>query len=176
MHIVLGLLTSILTILYLLDRLGVDIGWLNPFAWRRRRAWAQKYEGDPIYAVEDPIHVAAILITGAAKLEGDLSAEQKQTVLDQFEQKFSLNNQAAKELMTAATHLLGAPQVLEAQLNGLADRHKATFDGDQTESLLEMLHQVVSADGEMSATQREFVNSLRARLTPTEPEGTWAKQ
>ena len=174
MHIVLGLLTSILTILYLLDRLGVDVGWLNPFAWRRRRAWAEKYEGDPIYAVEDPIHVAAILITGVARLEGDLSAEQKQVVLTQFEQKFSLSPQAARELMTAATHLLGAPQVIETQLNGLADKHKSTFSGEQADSLFEMLLNVASSDGDMSATQHEFVNSLRSRLTIPQPEGTWA--
>jgi len=30
MHIILGLLGSIVTILYLLDRLGIDIGGLNP--------------------------------------------------------------------------------------------------------------------------------------------------
>lgn len=173
MHIVLGLLTSIITILYLLDRIGVDIGWLNPFAWRRRRAWSKKYEGDPIYSVEDPIHVAAILITGVAKLEGDLSAAQKQAVLDQFEQKFSMSEQASKELFTAAAHLLGAPQVLETQLNGLADRHKHTFSGDQAESLFEMLHAVASVEGEMTAAQRQFVEGLRPRLAEPQPEGTW---
>ena len=174
MHIALGLLTSILTILYLLDRLGVDVGWLNPFAWHRRRAWARKYEGDPIYSVEDPIHVAAILITGVAKLDGDLGAEQRQAVLAQFEQKFSMSPQAAKELMTAATHLLGAPQVLETQLNGLADKHKGTFNGDQADSLFEMLHHVATVEGEMSATQKEFVDGLRSRFMIPKAEGTWA--
>lgn len=174
MHIVLGLLTSVLTILYLLDRLGVDVGWLNPFAWRRRRAWARKYEGDPIYSVEDPIHVAAILIIGVAKFEGDLGAEQKQAVLSQFEQKFSMSPQAAKELMTAATHLLGAPQIIESQLNGLADKHKSTFSGDQAASLFEMLHHVVTVEGDMSETQKEFVNGLRSRFAIPRAEGTWA--
>ena len=31
MHVVLGLLTSIITILYLLDRMDVNLGGLNPF-------------------------------------------------------------------------------------------------------------------------------------------------
>ena len=85
MHIVLGLLTTAVTILYLLDRMGIDLGGLNPFYWRRRRAWAAKYEGDPIYSVEDPMHVAALLIVGTAKLAGDLSAAQKRAALDTFE-------------------------------------------------------------------------------------------
>ena len=68
MHIVLGALTTIVTILWLLHRLaemGIDLGGLNPWYWRRRRAWRKKYEGDPIYAVEDPIDVAAIFVIGA---------------------------------------------------------------------------------------------------------------
>ncbi|MDH3532963.1 MAG: TerB family tellurite resistance protein, partial [Gammaproteobacteria bacterium] len=81
MHIVIGILTSILTILYILERLGIDIGWLNPWSWHRRRAWAKRYHGDPIYSIEDPIDVAAVLIVGTAKLEGDLSAEQKAAIL-----------------------------------------------------------------------------------------------
>lgn len=40
MHIVLGLLGTLVTILWLLYRLaemGIDLGGLNPWAWRRRR-------------------------------------------------------------------------------------------------------------------------------------------
>ena len=114
MHIVLGLLGSIVTILYLLDRLGIDLGGLNPFYWQRRRAWEKKYQGDPIYSVEDPMHVAAILIVGAAKLAGDLSAEQKRVALEQFESSFSLDSPAASELFGSAAHLLGAPQIIDA--------------------------------------------------------------
>ena len=80
MHILLGLLGSIVTILFLLDRLGIDLGGLNPFGWRRRRAWAKKYGGDPIYSVEDPIHVAALLVIGAAKINGDLTATQNEYI------------------------------------------------------------------------------------------------
>lgn len=68
MHIVLGLLGSIITILFLLDRLGIDLGGMNPFYWYRRRAFSEKYSSDPIYSIEDPVHVAALMIIGAAKL------------------------------------------------------------------------------------------------------------
>jgi hypothetical protein len=127
MHIVLGLLGSIVTILYLLDRLGIDLGGLNPFYWQRRRAWAKKYEGDPIHSVEDPMHVAAILIVGAAKLNGDLSAEQKRVALE------------------------------------------------QAESMLQMMVEVVSADGDPTAKQSEFVAAIRSQFVPPEEDaGTWS--
>lgn len=175
MHIVLGLLTSIVTILYLLSRLGVDISGLNPFYWRRRRAWAKKYEGDPIYSVEDPTHVAALLIVGAAKLDGDISAEQKKIALDLFESTFSLDARAASELLGSATHLLGAPQIIEAQLKGLADKNTERFSREQAESMIDMMSKVASADGDLSEQQKSYLDSMRSQFAPpAEEPGTWS--
>jgi len=112
MHVLLGLLGSLITILYLLDRLGIDLGGMNPFYWRRRRAWAKKYEGDPVYSVEDPIDVAAVLVIGVARLDVDLSAEQKRVAQRQFESAFSLDSHAASQLLGSAAHLLGHPRLL----------------------------------------------------------------
>lgn len=44
MHIILSVLGAVITILILFNRLnanGIDIDWLNPFAWKRRRDWAK---------------------------------------------------------------------------------------------------------------------------------------
>jgi hypothetical protein len=176
MHVLLGLLGAVVTILYLLDRLGIDLGGLNPFYWRRRRAWAKQYHGDPIHSVEDPIQVAALLIVGAAKLNGDLTAEQKQTAIAQFEETFSLNSREASELLTSATHLLGAPQVIDTQLEGLIARHKDRFTPDQAASIMLMIARVTSADGEPSEQQNEFIADLRSHLRFAETkEGPWAE-
>lgn len=174
MHIVLGLLGSLISILYLLERIGVDIGWLNPWSWRRRRAWVKKYEGDPIYSIEDPIHVAAILIIGVAKLEGDLSTEQRSAALRQFEEIFSLDPRAASELLGSATHLLGAPQIIGTQLDGVAKRNKHTFKPDQAASMIEMIQQIATVGGAMSDAQREFIDMLRSHFVSPSRKGTWA--
>lgn len=175
MHIVLGLLGAIVTILFLLDRLGVDLGGLNPFYWRRRRAWTKKYEGDPIYSVEDPKHVAALLIVGTAKLDGDLSAGQKKAALKQFESNFSLDSRAASELLGSAAHLLGPPQVIDTQLNGLADKNQGRFSQDQAESMIQMMIEVASADGELTAEQSGYVDSMRARFVRSKrSEAAWS--
>ena len=175
MHVVLGLLTSIITILYLLDRMGVNLGGLNPFDWRRRRAWAAKYQGDPIYSVEDPIHVAALLIVGVAKLDGDLSAEQKRVILSQFESRFSLDKRASSELLGSAAHLFGAPQVIDAQLDGVAEKNKKQFSGDQSESVLEMMVEVATAEGEASAKQRGYITKVRSIFAPADAnQGAWS--
>jgi len=169
------LLGSIVTILYLLDRLGIDIGGLNPFYWYRRRAFAKKYGSDPIYSVEDPIHIAALLVIGAAKLDGDLTAQEKSSAREQFENVFSLDARGASDLFGSAAHLLAAPQLLEEQLQKLADRSASRLSPGQTESLVDMMTTVIAADGEPTAMQSAFVEDVRSRLTkPATKEGSWS--
>ena len=175
MHVILGILGSIVTILYMLDRLGIDLGGLNPFYWYRRRAFAKKYGADPIYSVEDPIHVASLLVIGAAKLDGDLTAEQKEAAQDLFESEFSMSAKEAAQLFGSAAHLLAAPQLLDEQLTKFADRNSDSFSAEQAESLLEMMTKVAAASGGLSASQQDFISRVRAAYLREEAtEGTWA--
>ena len=175
MHLVLGFLTAVISILYLLDRMGIDLGGLNPFYWRRRRAWARKYGGDPVYSVEDPIHVAALMIVGTAKLNGELSAEQKKAAQEQFESGFSLDSREATQLLNSAAHLLGGPQVIDVQLKGLAERHKDLFTQEQAESMTKMMVTVASAACNLTAEQNDYINAIRSQFAPPkEKGGIWA--
>lgn len=175
MHILLGLLGSIVTILYILDRVGIDLGGLNPFYWYRRRAFARKYGADPIFSIEDPVHVASLLVIGTAKLDGDLTAAQKTAAQEQFEANFSMDARAASELFGSAAHLLAAPQLLDSQLSKLADKNSNRFSKEQVDSLVDMMARVASADGELSATQKAFIGDVRSKFVQQEqPQGTWA--
>jgi uncharacterized tellurite resistance protein B-like protein len=175
MHILLGLLGSIVTILYMLDRLGISLGGMNPFHWYRRRAFVKKYGSDPIYSIEDPVHIAALLVIGAAKLDGDLTAEQKQAALDQFVSEFSMDAREASQLFGSAAHLLAAPQLIDTQLEKLADRNKDDFSSEQASSLMQMMVKVASADGSLSARQQEFIDRVRsAYIKEVKGDGPWA--
>lgn len=175
MHILIAFLGSLVTVFYLLDRLGIDIGGFNPFHWHRKRSWMKKYNSDPIYSVEDPMHVASLLVLGTAKLDGVISVEQKRVALEQFESTFSLSSQEASELVGSAMHLLGSPQVIDAQIKGLADKNKTCFTREQTDSMISMMIAVCSADGAMNADQSALVDELRAHfVSPAPTQGTWA--
>lgn len=175
MHIVLGILTTLVTILYLLDRMGFDLGGLNPFYWRRRRAWAKRYQGDPIYAVEDPLELAALFVAGVARLDGEVTLEQKNAILAEFSGRFSLGDREASQLLASSTHLLGQAQVVRTQLDGLLSRNSRTFSPDQIESLVEMMTTVAAANGDRTPEQAEFIESIRALgRTEKAAAGTWA--
>ncbi len=175
MHILIGALSALVTIFYLLDRLGIDIGGLNPFYWYRRRAFRKRYGSDPIYSIEDPVHIASLLVIGAAKLDGDLTADQKAAAKEVFMSEFSLEEREASQLFGSAAHLLAAPQLLSDQLQKLADRNAERFSAAQAESLVEMMKKVASADGGLSGAQNDFINGVRARYVKQAPQdGTWA--
>jgi len=174
MHIIIGFLGSLLTIFYLLDRLGIDIGGLNPFYWYRRRAFSKRLNTDPIYSIEDPLHVASLLVIGVAKLEGDLTAEQKRIAQEQFETSFSMDAKASSELFGSAAHLLAAPQLIDNQLRKLVGQNKDRFSAEQAESMLQMMRQVAAAEGQPSEAQRNFIDTVRSELNiMKEPDGTW---
>jgi len=174
MHIVLGLLTTIVTVLYLLDRMGIDLGGLNPFYWYRRRAFARKYGSDPIYSIQDPMHGAALLVIGTAKLGGDLTASQKATANALFVSEFSIDSAEASQLFGSAAHLLAAPQLIGDQLQKLLERSTERFSREQAVSIVKMAEQVAAVDGGPAPVQSEFLDSLRTKL-PVEPKGagTW---
>jgi hypothetical protein len=83
MHIIIGALGTIVTMLILLNKLaeaGIDLGGLNPFLWHRRRKWQKKYEGNPIYQIENAMDVTAILLVATAKVDGDMTKNDKSLI------------------------------------------------------------------------------------------------
>ena len=91
MHIVLSIITALAGLAWALSSLqksGFDIQALNPFLWHRRNAWRKKHDTKPIYKLSEPIDVAAILLLGVAKCEGEVSAEQKNKLVEIFQKDF----------------------------------------------------------------------------------------
>ncbi len=109
MHIILsivGAASAILILLRLLAESGVTIAGLNPFLWKRRRAWTKRYEGNPIYQIELPLDLTALMVVGVTRLDGTLSREEKQQILKLFESGFSMTRRPATELMVSSQYLL----------------------------------------------------------------------
>jgi uncharacterized tellurite resistance protein B-like protein len=178
MHIILGLLGTIVTLLWMLHRLaemGVSLGGLNPFLWRRRRAWRTRYEANPLFSLTDPLEVTALLALATAKADGDMSVAERQALLAEFERTFSMNQRKASELLTSSAHLLGDGQVLREQLDDVLARSRESFSDAQRASALDMLERVAAASGTASAQQRELIARARGVLGPEPaPKGTWA--
>jgi hypothetical protein len=165
MHIILGALATIVTVLILVNRLsdsGLDIGWLNPFAWKRRREWDKKYHANPLYALTSPMEVTALFMVGLAKSEGEISAEQKNEIKNKFQLVFKLTEQQAVELFSASAFLLkedpraigNVPKIVEASLSN--------FSTEQATSAQEIMTHIANLGSPADEFQRGVLEAFAA--------------
>lgn len=175
MPYLLGLLGVIVAVLVLLSRLadaGIDLGGLNPFAWRRRRAWRQKFEANPLFGLDKPMDVAAVLAVGVAKADGDMSTEQKQALLAAFRQTFDVDPRAAEDLLSSSAHLVGDGRILRDQVHDVVAGSREQFTDSQIESTLSLLEEIAAVEG-ASDRQRELISRVEDFLRERPAAQTW---
>lgn len=179
MHI-LGILGAIVTILVLLKRLadaGIDIGWLNPFLWHRRRSWRKRHDADPIHALDDPLEVTALLMLAIARTSGEISAEQKRLLLDSYATNFHLDEAQAAKLMAASSFLLRDGSELESKLETLVGKSVQRFSPEQAVSACDLCRVIAHGESTPSPAQARLlarIERVLAARAPAPGRATWA--
>lgn len=175
MPYLLGLLGVVVTALVLLSRLadaGIDLGGLNPFALKRRRSWRRKFEANPLFGLDDPMEVAAVLAVGIAKAGGDMSSEQKRTVLGAFERTFALDRGAAEELLASSAYLVGDGRIFRDQVPDVVARSRERFTDSQIASTLSLVEEVAAVDG-ATERQRELIDRIKGAFDEKGSSTAW---
>lgn len=104
----LGLLTALIFVAEGLKRLGIDVGWLNPLTFFRRRAWKKKVSLSPLYALEHPVDVAGVLALAVAECAGPQTEERRAATQALLAQHLGMQEKDAQDLWLASAHLLRA--------------------------------------------------------------------
>ncbi|AZZ98405.1 TerB family tellurite resistance protein [Pseudoalteromonas sp. R3] len=172
MHIILGLLGAIITILILANRLndsGIDLGWLNPFSWHRRRTFRKNHDLNPVFKLDSPLDVAGLLVTGVAKVDGDITATQKSAILEVFEQEFHLSPGEAKDMLTSSVYLIGNGQEFFSNPARSLERAYDQFKPNQVDSIKDLLQRVADIDGSPSGKQAEYMKKVLKGLPTVRP-------
>lgn len=177
MHIILGALGSIVTLLWLLHRLnemGVTLGGLNPWLWQRRRRWRSQYDANPVFKIDRPLDATALLLTAVAKADGDMSAQAKAHLLGVFEDEFKLSAQDASALLRSSVHLLGAGEEVQHNLAGVMAPSIDRFSDEQWTSVKALLPIVAAVDGSPSVQQRDLLAQIGALVAEQQrPTDKW---
>jgi len=148
MHILLGVLGSIITILILLNRLTdarIDLGWLNPLLWHKRRAWRKQYEGNPVFKIQEPMDAAALLMTATAKADGDMTSDSKALLLSLFKNEFHLSQKEATDLLIASVHLYGDGEEVRQKMAAVLTPSLDKFSEAQSKSTMKLIRQVADS-------------------------------
>lgn len=177
MHVVLGFLGTVVTILWLLHRLaemGIDLGGLNPFLWHRRRKWRKHYDANPIFKIDTPLDATALLITAIAKSGGDMSSEEKHEILSIFENEFHLSKTVSAELLISSSHLLGKGEEVRNNLDGVLSPSINNFSPEQAQSAIGLIDRISNVGGAPNDMQQQLVNNATNILGKvSEQKGKW---
>ena len=169
MHILLGALGLIVTILILLNRLsneGIDIGWLDPFKWKRRRKWRQAYHANPVFDIEDPMKATACLMYTMSKCSGDISREEKGIILEIFKEVFKLTDREAADMLSTCSYLVKNEDLIKNNLSNFLRPSIENFAEEQKQSAYSLIEKVAFSDGQPNEKQTEFLNEIKEAFTP----------
>ncbi len=165
MHIVIGVISAVAGLIWALvalQRSGLDITALNPFLWHRRSQWKKKYGEKPVYGLSNPMDVAAVLLLGTAKCEGEISAEQKRKIAEIFQSAFHLSRDQASDLLLASAHLIRDEIYLLDNLDKILAKSRPRFTEDQVDSMLSLMRRVANVESAMNEEQKKLIRATEA--------------
>lgn len=178
MHIVIAAITAIAGLLWALNALqrsGFHFSSLNPFLAYRRWQWSRNFGARPIYKLERPMDVAAVLLLGVAKADGAITSDQKRELLGMFQSEFQLSRDGASDLLLASSHLIRDEIYLVDHLDKILARSAERFDPDTVASLVAMMRKVAALDDSINAEQQKLIEATERYFDGRrQPQGKWA--
>lgn len=175
MHILIGLITAAAGLFWALNRLqnsGVNLNSFNPFFWARRRKWQNQLGTKPIHQLENPIDCASVLMVAIAKMDGDITREQKSEIITMFRDELGLSSDAAAESYGASSYMLQEVVNIVGEVKNILAPTKDQFERHQKESLLKMLKKIATTEGPTSKEQNAYITEVENQLELTEEKST----
>jgi len=167
---ILTALTAFIWALYRLHTSGFDLNAFNPFHLLRRLKWQNQINNRPIYSIENPMEAAALLLVATAKLDGEITREQRNFILQLFITEFDVTEIAANELYAASSYLLKDINNIIPEVSLILEPCKAVFKPNHITTLLEMLEKVAASENSPTVAQSELIVEVRKHLAPGKDE------
>lgn len=177
MHVIIAAITAIAGLLWALNALqrsGFQLSSLNPFLAYRRWQWRRTYGGKPIYKLERPMDVAAVLLLGVAKADGEITSDQKKTLLEMFQNEFGISRDEASDLLLASSYLIRDEIYIVDHLDKILERSADRFEPEAVASLLAMMRRMAALDGSINSEQQKLIEATeRFFASRSRPRGAW---
>jgi hypothetical protein len=144
--------------------LGIRLSDLHP-ALRQRRKKYQALCRNPLYNIESPLEMTALLLVAAGN-SGKPGTETRQATLRLFQDKFHLSNKDASALLISSTWLLQDGMELRNNLQSVMQRSLRNFTREQQASALAMIEHITSLDKTGNPVPVELASKLKELLKP----------
>ena len=172
---ILGLIITFTMAMEALRRFGIDVGWLNPLTFFHRRAWRKKVSTPPLYAIEHPVDVVAVLALAVVQTTGAISAQQKAGVQALLKQHLNLSETDVVNLWLASSHMLRNRSLEPSEVPAVFSRSVSKFTNYHIQTLGTVLRSAVAIEPPANAAQRQLMDSVDAFFEQKKREsGPWA--
>jgi uncharacterized tellurite resistance protein B-like protein len=169
MHIIIGIISALAGLFWALnslERSGFRLSSLNPFHWHRRNQWKKQNQASPLYLLDNPMDAAAAMMLGIAKLEGEISREHKNEILNIFSKEFNLDSKKAKELLASTSYLLQSENNFIMNIGKVLSASKDKYSPEQAESTIALMTRIAKIESDISPEQSELLGSVSKILKP----------
>ncbi len=167
MHIIIAAISAIAGLVWALNSLqrsGVNLNSFNPFYWLRRRRWSEQIV-NPLYAIESPRELTAVLAFGVLKLAGDPTVEQKRKLLKLFVDELRYSEKEAGEMYIVASHLIGTDPNYEVHADTIMKTALPSYSDEQKQLTLNLIRTISASFDAATAAQSKFVDAIEAVFT-----------
>jgi hypothetical protein len=174
---ILGLVITFTMAMEALRRFGIDVGWLNPLTFFHRRAWQKKVSTPPLYAIDHPVDVVAVLALAIVQTTGSISSQQKAGVQALLKQHLNLTEVDATNVWLSSSHMLRNRALEPSEVPSVLARSASKFTDYHVQTLGTVLRSAAAIEPPINAAQQQLLSAIDAFFEQKKREsGPWAAQ
>lgn len=172
---ILGLVITFTMAMEALRRFGIDVGWLNPLTFFRRRAWRKKLSTPPLYALEHPVDVVGVMALAMVQTAGAITTTQKTGVQALLEKHLQMSPSDAGNLWVASAHMLRSRSLAIGELPDVLGRSADKFTDYHVQTLKTVMQAAADIEPPMNDAQRSLLEAVDTYFTKRKAaSGPWS--
>ena len=147
-----------IVLIILLVLSGLVWGIVNLQREIRRRQWS-KQNITPLFSIEGPRELVATLAFALLKSGGDLTTDQKSTLIKKYEDELEFSSKDATEMYSYASYLIGTDPNYSAKIKDIASPSLDKFSDSQKTSTLTLLQSLLT---QPTNAQSQFIDDVKS--------------
>ncbi len=172
---ILGLVITFTMAMEALRRFGIDVGWLNPLTFFHRRAWRKKVSTPPLYALDHPVDVVAVLALAIVQTTGAITVEQKAGVQALLRDHLALSDSDASNLWVASAHLLRNRPLDVSELPAVLTQSADKFTDYHLQTLKVVMRSAALIEPPINPAQQQLMDAVDAYFAKKQAaSGPWS--
>lgn len=167
MHIIIAVITAIAGLVWALNslqRAGFDLNSLNPFYWLRRKQWEQK-QVNPLYGLEKPRELAALLMFAVMRQAGDPTEEQKSHLMSLYSNELKFAEKECTDMYSLASHLISTDPNYQHKVPDIMSLALQTATDEQLASIPKLVNGIANYSNSPNSTQVAFIKSIEDTIS-----------